>query len=74
MTMVGSQVVMCDGSVLGIDERALRGELGTRQSEIDAAIAATERQAARLESYWRTMYQRAAATDVGLTRWVGDGR
>jgi hypothetical protein len=74
MTMVGGQVVMRDGSVLGVDERALRGEFGTRQSKIDAAIAATERQAVRLESYWRTMYQRPAATDVGFMRWVGDGR
>jgi hypothetical protein len=65
---------MRDGSVLGVDERALRVELHARQPEIDAAIAATARQTARLESYWRTMYQRAAATDVGFTRWVGDGR
>jgi hypothetical protein len=65
---------MRDGSVLGVDECALRGEIHARQSEIDAAIAATARQDARLESHWRTMYQRAAATDVGFTRWVGDGR
>ena len=74
MTMVAGRVVMRDGRVLGIDERALRSELRERQPEIDAAIAATARQAARLEPYWRAMYQRAAATDVGFTRWVGDGR
>jgi hypothetical protein len=74
MTMVGGQVAMRDGSALGVDERTLWGEFGTRQSEIDAAIAATERQAARLESCWRTMYQRAAATDVEFMRWVGNGR
>jgi hypothetical protein len=74
MTIVVAQVVMRDGNVLGVDERALRVEIHTRQTEIDAAIAATARQAARLESYWRTMYQRAVATDVGFTRWVGDGR
>jgi 5-methylthioadenosine/S-adenosylhomocysteine deaminase len=74
MTMVAGQVVMRDGIVLGVDGRALRAELRSRQPEIDAAIAATARQAARLEPYWRAMYQRAAATDVGFTRWVGDGR
>jgi 5-methylthioadenosine/S-adenosylhomocysteine deaminase len=74
MTMVAGKVVMRDGRVLGVDERALRAELRARQPEIDAAIAGTARQAARLEPYWRAMYLRAAATDVGFTRWVGNGR
>jgi 5-methylthioadenosine/S-adenosylhomocysteine deaminase len=74
MTMVVGQVVMPDGSVLGVDERVPQVELHARQPEIDAAIAATARQATRLEPHCRTMYQRAAATDVGFTRWVGDGR
>lgn len=74
MTMVVGQLAMRDGSVLGIDERAPRAELRARQPEIDAAIVATAWQAARLESYWRTMYQGAAATVVGVTRCVGDGR
>ena len=74
MTMVAGQVVMRDGRVLTVDERALRAELHARQPEIAAAIATTARQAARLEPYWRAMYQRAAATDVGFTRWVGNGR
>jgi 5-methylthioadenosine/S-adenosylhomocysteine deaminase len=73
MTMVAGQASMRDGRVLGIDEGALRAELRARQPEIDAAIAATGRQAARLEPYWRAMYQRAAAMDVGFTRWVGNG-
>jgi hypothetical protein len=64
--MAVGQVLMRDGSALGVEPH-------TRQTEIDAAIAATARQATRLEWYWRTMYQRAAATDVGFTRWVGDG-
>jgi 5-methylthioadenosine/S-adenosylhomocysteine deaminase len=74
MTMVAGQVVMRDGRVLGVDERGLRAEIRGRQPEIDAAFAATARQAARLEPYWRAMYQRAAATDVGFTRGVGNGR
>jgi 5-methylthioadenosine/S-adenosylhomocysteine deaminase len=74
MTMVAGKVVMRDGRVLGVDQRALRAELRARQLEIDAAVAVTARQAARLEPYWRAMYLRAAAMDVGFTRWVGNGR
>ena len=55
MTMVAGRVVMRDGRVLGIDERGLRAEIRGRQPEIDAATAATARQAARLEPYWRAM-------------------
>ena len=62
------------GACLGVDERGLRAEIRGRQPEIDAAIAATTRQATRLEPYWRAMHQRAAATDVGFTGWVGNGR
>jgi hypothetical protein len=53
---------MHDGRELDIDERALRAELRARQSEIDAAVTVTARQAARLEPYWRAMYLREAAT------------
>jgi len=56
------------------DERAFGAELRARQPEIDAAVSVTARQAARLEPYWRAMYLRAAAMDVGFTRWVGNGR
>ena len=71
MTMVAGQVVMRGGKVLTVDEAALRAEIRARQPEIDADIAATRRAADRLEPYWRAMYQRAAAYDVGFTRWVG---
>ena len=71
MTMVAGKVVMRNGCVLG---GALRAELRARQPEIDAAVIVTARQAARLEPYWRAMYLRAAAMDVGFTRWIGNGR
>ena len=41
MTMVAGKVVMRDGRVLGVDERALRAELRVRQPEIDAAVTVT---------------------------------
>jgi 5-methylthioadenosine/S-adenosylhomocysteine deaminase len=74
MTMVAGRVVMRDGRVLGIDDPALRSKLRERQPKIEAAIAATARQAARLEPHWRAMYQLAAATDVEFTHWMGNGR
>ena len=72
LTMVAGEVVMRDGRVLTVDEKALRAELRARQHEIDSDIAATTRQADRLEPYWRTMYERAVTTDVGFTRWIGN--
>lgn len=74
MTMVAGQVVMRDGKVLTVDEAALRAELRGHAQAIADEIAATTRQADRLEPYWRAMYDRAAATDVGFTRWVGTSR
>ena len=68
---VAGQVVMRDGRVLTTDEAALRAEIRGRQAEIAADIAVTARLAGRLEPYWRAMYQKAAAVDVGFTRWIG---
>ena len=73
-SIVAGQVVMRDGRVLTVDEAALRKEIRERQAEINADVAATTRAADRLEPYWRAMYQRAAAVDVGFTRWVGQAR
>ena len=38
------------------------------RKEIDKA----NRAAARLEPYYREMYLKCAAMDVGMNRWVGD--
>ncbi len=53
--------------------RGLRAEISGRQPEFEADIAATARVARRLEPYWRAMYRKAAAVDVGFTRWIGQG-
>jgi 5-methylthioadenosine/S-adenosylhomocysteine deaminase len=73
-SIVAGRIVMRDGRVLTVDEAALRAEIRERQAEIDADIAATTRAANRLEPYWRAMYQKAVAVDVGFTRWVRSGR
>lgn len=46
---------------------------GTPRSAAQADIAATARVAGRLEPYWRAMYRKAAAVDVGFARWIGQG-
>ena len=33
-------------------------------------LAATRAAAEKLEPFYRAMYQRAAATDVGFSRWI----
>jgi 5-methylthioadenosine/S-adenosylhomocysteine deaminase len=71
-TMLGAAAMLRNGvTAVHVDE--FHNPWPT-QPEIDAATAATARQAERLEPYWRAMYQRAAATDVGFTCWVGNGR
>ena len=70
LTMVAGQVVVRDGRVLSVDEDAIKAEA----RELAAALGADLEQAAvaarDLEPYYRDMYLRAAATDVGMNRWA----
>ena len=69
LTMVAGQVVVERGRVLTVDEPALRAATRARQPEITALVAATQAAAAGLEPYYDAMYRRAAAVDVGFSRW-----
>lgn len=71
LTMVAGRIVMQDGAVLGIDERALRAE-ARELARQQAGAEQTAREAAPWLSYYRDMVMRAATTDVGMMRWVGD--
>ena len=66
------RVVYAGGAVTTLDERALRAEAralaATRRAALDAAAALVE----PLRPAYREMYLRAAARDVGMTRWVGE--
>jgi 5-methylthioadenosine/S-adenosylhomocysteine deaminase len=71
MTMVAGKVVMENGHLLTVDEEAIKAEARElmKSYRIDlekASVAAQE-----LEPYYREMYLRAAARDVGMNRWVG---
>lgn len=69
LTMVAGRVVAERGRVLTVDEPALRAAIRARQPEITALVAATQAAAAGLEPYYDAMYRRAAAVDVGFSRW-----
>ena len=74
MTMVSGQVVYENGKVVGLDEPALRAEarqLAIRRAE---SIASEADGAARWLPYYREMYMKAAARDVGMQRWIGTSR
>lgn len=70
-TVVDGRLVVEDGRVLTIDEAALVGEIRSLEPELRRMAAALKRQAGELEPYYRQMVRRAAARDVGFTRWVG---
>ena len=70
MTMVAGRVVTERGQILSVDEAAIRAEIRERTAALHHALAETAQAAERLEPYYREMYRRAAATDVGFTRWL----
>jgi 5-methylthioadenosine/S-adenosylhomocysteine deaminase len=72
MTLVAGRVVYEDGAVIGIDEPALRAEARELASKRAAYAASEADDAARWLPYYRDMYMKAAARDVGLQRWIGN--
>ena len=70
LTMVAGRVVAERGKVLSVDEAAIRAEIRERTAALHRELAETARAAERLEPYYREMYARAVATDVGFSRWL----
>jgi len=70
LTMVAGRIVMENGRVLTVDEEAIKAEARElmKAYRLEADKAAAE--AAALEPYYREMYLRCAARDVGMNRWV----
>jgi len=71
MTMIGGQVVYEDGKIQTIDEQAILAEARELIKEYRAEINRAASAAQELEPYYKEMYYRAAARDVGLNRWAG---
>ena len=70
--MVAGRVVFENGRVTGIDEAALRREARAFAEAAHAEDARSEAAAALWLPYYREMYFKAAARDVGLRRCAGD--
>jgi cytosine/adenosine deaminase-related metal-dependent hydrolase len=70
MTMVAGRVVAEHGKVLTVDEAAIKAEIRERTPALHRELAVTAAAAEKLEPYYREMYARAAATDVGFSRWL----
>lgn len=71
MTIVAGRVVVRNGRVLTVDEEALKREVRALVPEHRRELAVTAAAAAELHPYYREMYLRAAARDIGLHRWAG---
>jgi cytosine/adenosine deaminase-related metal-dependent hydrolase len=72
LTMVAGRILYRDGRLTGIDEVALRREAREHAARLHAAQADAEAAAADWLPYYRQMYLRATATDVGLRRCAGE--
>ena len=70
MTMVAGRVVAENGTVLTADEAAIKAEIRARMPAVRRELTATAAAAERLEPHYAEMYRRAAATDVGFSRWL----
>jgi 5-methylthioadenosine/S-adenosylhomocysteine deaminase len=69
-TMVAGRVVCENHKVLTVDEAAIKAEIRERTPALHRELAATAVAAQKLEPYYREMYARAAAADVGFSRWL----
>ncbi|MDE0113826.1 MAG: amidohydrolase family protein [Albidovulum sp.] len=69
MTMVDGKVLVRDGRVCSVDEESIKREAREYAHARAGELAKARATAAELEPYYREMYFRAAATDVGMNRW-----
>jgi 5-methylthioadenosine/S-adenosylhomocysteine deaminase len=74
MTMVAGRIVARDGKLLTVDEAALKAEIREAVREYQPTFERIEAHARSLLPYYREMYDRAVAQDVGMSRWVNDAR
>jgi 5-methylthioadenosine/S-adenosylhomocysteine deaminase len=70
LTMVGGRVVAEHGHVVSVDEGALLDEARESFAAKLPAIHAAREDAGRLFGAYQSIVRRAAATDVGFSRWL----
>ena len=71
--VVDGRVVVENGKLLTLDEAAILAEVAALAPALSAGMADLRREAAELEPYYRELYLRAMARDVGLDRRGRDG-
>jgi 5-methylthioadenosine/S-adenosylhomocysteine deaminase len=72
MTMVAGRVVYENGRIMTVDEASIRAEaraIAARQKEL---LVSAQDRAGEWLPYYREMYLKAAACDVGMSRWLGN--
>jgi 5-methylthioadenosine/S-adenosylhomocysteine deaminase len=70
LTMVAGKIVVEDGTILTVDEEAIKDEVREMMKSYRLEIQNTHIAAEKLEPYYREMYMRCAKTDVGMNFWV----
>lgn len=71
MTMIGGQILYENGKILTVDEKAILAEARELIVEYRDEVTRAAASARELEPYYKEMYFKAAARDVGLNRWAG---
>jgi 5-methylthioadenosine/S-adenosylhomocysteine deaminase len=71
LTMVDGVVVAEGGAVVSVDEQALLGEAREVFAARQPELRRTRSEAELLLPAYQAMVRRAAAADVGMTRWIG---
>jgi cytosine/adenosine deaminase-related metal-dependent hydrolase len=74
MVIVAGRVLVEDGRVLAVDERAVKAEARGLMAGYREALGPALAAARELEPYYRDMYLKAAAADVGFSRWAAGRR
>jgi 5-methylthioadenosine/S-adenosylhomocysteine deaminase len=73
MTMVAGRILVRDGKLLTIDEAAIKAEIRQAMLDYQETFAHIDAHAQTLLPYYREMYERALAQNVGMNRWVTGG-
>jgi len=71
LTMVDGKIVSEKGNIVSVDEEAIKEEARELMKEYRKEMEKTNEWAKKLEPYYREMYNRATAYDVGINRWAG---
>ena len=73
LTMIDGRIVFSGGRVQTMDERSIREESRQLANDRRAGLRAAAAEAEEWHPAYRQMYLKAAAQDLGINRWIGDG-